>query len=132
MIIYHVSALVICQIYITWISQKLSFFTTHFIREKSQLLSDPHDVNLTDNQCRYMINYIIFQHLWKYAKYIKNHLIIVGTTYTTLCKGLVCLWPSDNFQNIKRFYELPLCVNCSLVYICKYIVLKGLQHTASI
>ena len=49
MINYHVSVLVICQIYITRISQKLWFFT-HFVNEKSQLLTDPHDANVTDNQ----------------------------------------------------------------------------------
>ena len=46
-IIYHVSALVICQISIT----------RNEVSDKSQVLTDLSDVNLIYNQCRYMINY---------------------------------------------------------------------------
>ena len=45
-----------CQIYITCVSQKLLFFMNE-VTEKSQLLTDPHDVNLTHNQCSIQINY---------------------------------------------------------------------------
>ena len=31
-------------------------FTNNFVHENSQLLTDPHDVNFTDIQCRYMKN----------------------------------------------------------------------------
>ena len=41
------SELVFCQIYITSVSQKQWFSRGH---EKSQLLTDPNDVNLKDNQ----------------------------------------------------------------------------------
>ena len=51
MIIYHVGCIgYLLNLHDSRVSQNMWFFT-HFVREQSQLLTDPNDVNLTDNQC---------------------------------------------------------------------------------
>ena len=79
MIIYRVSALVICQIYITRVS------CDYFVHEKSQLLTDPHDVSLTHNQCRYMINYVNSLQYYQTSKMVDVGFILDRAVGTNIC-----------------------------------------------